>query len=210
MTLDLYSKRFLAALTVSCLLHAALVLMPYLGTSAAISWPVVRGAKKLGPARVLNVRLVELEAGPAATTAGNAAAGAGAAEQPAKRAPEEEARPAAERAAGVGLLPIPAPAYYTTDQLTKRPQPTSDPRLDVPEIGPIFATGKVVLKIWINEIGKVNSVEVEKSDLPDAMTRAAAAAFGQLRFLPGEILGRPVGSVMRIEVSYDEGARPPP
>ena len=199
MTLDLYSKRFLAALTVSCLLHAALVLMPYLGTSAAVSWPVVRGAKKLDPARILNVRLVELAAAPAP-----------AAEQTAKSTPQEASRPAAERAQGIGVLPIPAPAYYTTDQLTKRPQPTSDPRLDVPEIGPVFASGKVILKIWINELGKVNSVEVEKSDLPEAITKTAVAAFGRLSFLPGEILGRPVGTVMRIEVTYDEGARPPP
>ena len=116
----------------------------------------------------------------------------------------------AERAAGIGLLPIPAPAYYTTDQLTKRPQPTSDPRLDVPEFGPVFASGKVILKIWINELGAVKTVDVEKSDVPEAIAATAAAAFGKLRFLPGEINGRPVGTLMRIEVTYDDGTRPPP
>jgi outer membrane biosynthesis protein TonB len=201
MNLDLYSKRFLAALVLSCLLHAALVLMPYLGTSAAVSWPVVRGAKHPGPARILTVRLLELEAAPA---------GAPAAESPARPAANDEPRPVVERAAGVGLLPIPAPAYYTTDQLTKRPLPMSDPKLDVPEIGPIFASGKVILKIWINELGIVKSVDIEKSDLPEAISATAAAAFGKLRFIPGEINGRPVGSSMRVEVTYGDGTRPPP
>jgi TonB family protein len=80
----------------------------------------------------------------------------------------------------------------------------------VPEIGPIFASGKVILKIWINERGIVDSVDVEKSDLAAAISATAAAAFGRLRFVPGEINGRPVGTMMRIEVTYDDGTRPPP
>jgi TonB family protein len=207
---DIYSKRLLGALMVSCLLHAALVFMPYLGTGTAISRLAVRGAQGPGPARVLNVRLVVLELGAADKAAEDAAAAAGAAGSPAQRKVDEVPRPPLERAQGIGLLPIPAPTYYTTDQLTKRPQPTSEPRLEVPEIGPIFASGKVILKIWINELGKVDSVDVEKSDLAQAIAATAAAAFARLHFVPGELNGRPVGTMMRIEVTYDDGTRPPP
>jgi TonB family protein len=60
----------------------------------------------------------------------------------------------------------------------------------------------VVLKLWIDERGKVDSVEVESSNLPEAVAGTAAAAFGKLRFAPGEIDGTRVRALMRIEVAY--------
>jgi hypothetical protein len=41
--------------------------------------------------------------------------------------------------------------------------------------------------------------------LPIAISRSAVAAFGNLRFVPGEINGRRVRTMMRIEVTYDDG-----
>jgi TonB family protein len=191
-------KRLCAALLVSCLLHAAFAFMPYLGASKTGFRPAQPGRTQPGPSRVLSVRVIT-ETEPAAPVADSAAAGAGAAEPPLQ-----------DRTRGIDLLPIPAPTYYSADQLTKRPQPSSAPRLDVPEMGPIFASGKVILKLWINEFGNVISVDVEKSEMPEAVSASAAAAFAKLRFVPGEINGRPVGSMMRIEVTYDDGTGPPP
>jgi hypothetical protein len=205
MELDAYlSNRLLAALAASCLLHGAIIAMPYFGASTTVSRPAVL---QPGSARALHVRL-DLEGAPA-KAAENSAAGAGA-EPQAPRAAEEEPRTAAERALGADLLPIPAPAYFTTDQLTKRPQPTSQPRLLAPELGPAIPSGKIILKLWISELGNVVSTEVETSELPDAISASAAAAFGKLRFEPGQINGRPVGALMRIEVIYYDGAGPPP
>jgi TonB family protein len=110
--------------------------------------------------------------------------------------------PALNRARGSDLLPVPAPTYYSTDQLTKPPQPTSEPRLDVPRSVARSVSGKVVLKLWIDERGKVDLVEVESSNLPQAVAGTAAAAFGKLRFAPGEIDGTRVRTLMRIEVAY--------
>jgi TonB family protein len=194
------SDRLLAALMVSCLLHAAVIAMPYFGASTTFSRPAVL---KPGPARVLRVRLVQ-ESAPAT------AAGTGEADSQGRRAAEEEPRPAAERALGADLLPIPAPAYYTTDQLTRRPEATSQPRLLAPDLGRSILSGKVILKLWITELGNVASVEVEKSELPEAVAATAAAAFGKLRFVPGQLHGRPVGTMMRIEVVYYDGTGPPP
>jgi hypothetical protein len=100
------------------------------------------------------------------------------------------------------LLPIAAPAYYTTDQLTRRPRPTAEPELDTAETRPIFAAGSIILKLWIDERGDVIAVDVEKTDLPELFSKTAAAAFRDLRFTPGELNGRHVGSLMRIEVTY--------
>jgi TonB family protein len=203
------SMRLFAALMVSCLLHAALVFMPYLGASTSVSRPAVQGGRKAEPARALNATLA-LETSPAVTVAEASTEGGSVADASAHPMANEEPRPALERALGIGLLPIPAPTYYTTDQLTKRTQPTSEPQLDAPELGPVFASGTVVLKLWINELGDVVSVDVEKSDLPEAYTKTAVAAFGNIRFVPGEVDGRRVGTMMRIEVIYGAGSRPAP
>jgi len=185
-------KLFTTALAGSCLLHAAVILTPYLGGGRADSLLAVAGGQ---PTRMLTVRVLD--------DAGRAVA------VPPKPAPEvsvrtDALRPAPPPPSLPGVLPIPAPTYYTSDQLTKRPRPTSEPRLDVPASAPSFASGKVVLKLWISELGGVVSADVENSDVPEAVATAAKAAFGKVRFEPGEVNGRRVGAVMRIEVSYDE------
>lgn len=105
-----------------------------------------------------------------------------------------------------GGLPILEPRYFTTDELTKRPQPTSEAKLDTPEISKIIAAGKVILQIWVDEFGDVVDVELEKSELPDAFSRVVVEAFKSLRFTPGERYGRRVGVVMKIEVNYEDSA----
>jgi hypothetical protein len=55
----------------------------------------------------------------------------------------------------------------------------------------------------------VDSTEVESSNLPQTISGTAAEAFGKLRFVPGEIDGRQVRALMRIEVTYVNGRRPP-
>jgi hypothetical protein len=205
-------KRLLASLAVSCLLHAALVFMPFLGVGTIASQPTVQGGQKLKTTRALNVTLV-LEKQPAIAVADGSpvfAEGGSMTDASAEGMATEERRPASDRTAGIGLLPIPAPAYYTTDQLTKHPQPTAEAELDTPEIRPILASGTIILKLWISELGDAVAVDVEKTDLPEIFSKTAVAAFKNLRFVPGEINGRRVGAVMRIEVTYDDGRKPPP
>jgi hypothetical protein len=188
--------RLYAALMLSFALHAAVVAMPYFGTSTMTFRPSARGEQKPGPGRNFDVRLVrktELKA---------AGAGASVAQ------PSEPAAPA--RSHGAGVLPMPGPTYFTTDQLTKPPQPRSEPRLDVPLEVARRVSGKVVLRLLINELGSVESAEVESSNLPLTVSGTAAEAFGKVRFDPGEIDGKQVRTLMRIEVIYINGKRRPP
>jgi TonB family protein len=206
------SKRLFACLMVSCLLHAAIFFMPYLGESTDASRSAAQGGRKLNPPRALNATLAleKKSAFAAAEVAPVFAEGGSPADASAERMANAEPRPASNRTEGIGLLPIPAPTYYTTDQLTKRPQPTAEAELDAPEIRPIPALGTIILKLWISELGDVIAVEVEKTDLPEIFSRTAVAAFRNLRFVPGEINGQRVGTMMRIEVTYDDGRKPPP
>ena len=200
--------RLYAALAISCLLHAALFFMPYFGASSAAYPPAARGTQEPGPARILDVRL-EQSAGPAAEIGGKSAVGAGAASAPRRPMVDEEPRPPRRLSRGIDLLPVPAPTFYSVDQLTKPPRPTSQPMLDVSKKIARSVIGKVILKLWIDELGNVVSVEVEQSNLPALISNSAAAAFGKLRFEPGEIDGRSVGALMSIEVIYDPRIKPP-
>ena len=203
---DSAALRLLAALTLSCVLHGAVVFLPFLGQSAAETRLALKG--KQSPPRVINATL-ELAGEHKFSAVNVPVATPTVPDQSApERAADEERPPTQQRAEGAGLLPLPAPAYYTTDQLSKRPQPVAAADLDAEAIRPILASGKIILKLWINEFGRVADVVVETTELPEVFTRTAVAAFKGLRFVPGERNGQPVGTVMRIEVTYDDGRLP--
>lgn len=210
------NERFLGGLALSCLFHALVVALPLLGERRAGA-PVPASAAGDAPLAVtLAVRAVAPAAGSAAASAAAASAAASAAGAPpiavpriaappfAPATPVAAAQPIATPASGPDLLPLAGPAYYPTAQLGKRPQPTMAPALDTPELMPIVASGKLVAVLWIDDGGKVARAEVERTDLPEAFVHAAIAAFLRTRFLPGERDGRPVGSIMRIEASYED------
>jgi len=180
--------RLVAALLFSSLLHLALLTAPYLGERTRESPPAARRDQPL--AQRFTASLGAVRQSIPVSLADTAAS--------------------SEPAEGTGILPFSAPHYYPTDQLSKRPQPLASADLEGPEIHPIVASGKIILKLWIDEFGEVNEVEVEKTELPEVFSRSTTAAFKRLRFTPGERSGMRVRSVMRIEVSYDDARSPAP
>jgi hypothetical protein len=203
------AERLWAALGISCLLHLALVLMPYPGPRTGASGPVQASRMARAPGSFSVTLLVGN--GPSSALAEAVPDGADKAQSPAGHLTGEQAGPALGRADGLDLLKLPQPVYYRADQLTQHPRPSAEPELHTPDAWPMVASGSVILKLWISERGEVISVEIEKTDLPEVLARAAAEAFGRSRFLPGEINGRRVASVMRIEVNYEsyDGRRGP-
>ena len=183
-------KRLAAALVLSFLLHALLALMPSLGrgwSAAPVASLSGRGAL---PARALDVRL----------EAPRAAAPPPAA-SPSSRAAEKSSL-ALRLSRGLQLAPLPAQDYFTIEQLTKRPAPASEAFVDVPARAARYVRGNVVLKLWINEFGGVEEAAVEATTLPDYIARNAAEQLRKVPFTPGEINGRPVGVLLRVEVSF--------
>lgn len=104
----------------------------------------------------------------------------------------------------LGLTPFRDVTYYRANELTVRPQPSGEPRLDPEEIVDIVASGKILLALWINEQGVVVNILVVRSNLADPFSQVAVNAFRSLAFTPGELNGQKVGTVMQIEVSYDD------
>jgi len=189
--------RVFAALMASCLLHmlTMIALLLGLGTSGGkLSAP--RDPHPAGPPGVLEVRLTQGDDLPSAAGKERALPAVP------RSAPERGSR-ASQPGRGIDLLPFPIQAFRTPDQLTKHPRPRLKPVFKVP--APVFTPGKVILKLWIDAGGTVLAVTIEDSSVPEALAAAAAAAFQQTPFVPGEIGGMHVASVMRIEVTYSDG-----
>lgn len=95
--------------------------------------------------------------------------------------------------------------YFLGDQLTVRPYPLTvleDPGTLEPE--PDGRSDRVVLRIWISDSGEVTGTETEFTDMPARVHDAVVVAFRRMRFMPGEIDGRRVGSILRIEMTYKD------
>jgi len=93
--------------------------------------------------------------------------------------------------------------YIPTDRLTRKPRALSEVRIEGEnESTPVLA-GKVVMRLRIDAQGNVVGVQAEGSDFPEEVSTLFLDAFRRMRFSPGEIEGRPVAVVMRIEAGYE-------
>lgn len=196
------------ALGLSLFAHAVLVLLPYLGSGGQSAY---EGGSRFRY-RIHATLAPETGAGTSEEAIRNEVAGQSAA-VPAAAAPSADS-PVSNTNPGAagpgGQLPFAAPLYYTTDQLSKRPQMLPDAPLDEENLRVLAASGKLVLKLWINDRGEVATTEVERSDMPAEFSQSVTAAFMRTRFSPGERGGLPVGSIIRVEINYAEERRSAP
>jgi hypothetical protein len=96
--------------------------------------------------------------------------------------------------------------FFPESKLTRLPKPIGDMGLDIPEARQLSSSGSMAIRLWIDRMGKVVSMEIDQTDLPVEFASAVAAAFGKMRFEPGEINGRPVGSILRFEITHNSAA----
>lgn len=101
--------------------------------------------------------------------------------------------------------PQPASAYVDDSLLTARPSVSGNIQILFPPDAPegLF---QATLKIYIDEDGSVQQVDVEAINLPEPLANAAIAAFKAARFAAGEVNGTPVKSTSRIEVVFNSGS----
>jgi TonB family protein len=99
--------------------------------------------------------------------------------------------------------PLPGPAYHTPEVLTVRPRPIETIEPAYPFRTREVVRGRIILRLMINSGGTVDRVLVEESDLGSKFEDAAVSAFAAARFSPGQIDGTPVGSQMRVEVTFE-------
>ncbi|MGA8006570.1 MAG: energy transducer TonB [Burkholderiales bacterium] len=104
--------------------------------------------------------------------------------------------------------PPPADGYYRSSELDVRPGIKTHVEPEYPEAAARRGlSGKVVLRLFINENGAVDRVETLRARPAGVFERSAERAFRSARFTPGMKDKHPVKTQMTIEVSFDT---PPP
>jgi periplasmic protein TonB len=93
--------------------------------------------------------------------------------------------------------------YVPRQYLSLPPVPLAQIEVPFPEsVGGTFAI-TTQLSLFIDETGVVRRVRVDGPELDPALEAAAVDAFRQGRFTPGQLDGRPVRSLVRIEVTFE-------
>lgn len=99
--------------------------------------------------------------------------------------------------------------YLPRRTLTLAPAPLSPVLLTYPEgVSAPEPYYVAVLSLFIGSTGTVDRVRLD-TPLPIELEGVARRAFMGVRFSPGEVNGRPVRSLIRIEVQFDRGDTTP-
>lgn len=123
-------------------------------------------------------------------------------EQRKEPAQPEQPVPSGASRESTSVVAIPA-TFFDPWQLTEPPRPLREPPLDL--LHPVLARpGVAILVLYIDESGRVASVEIDSATLPPATAERAAAIFGGLPFSPGRIGATAVKSRVRITVGAEE------
>lgn len=93
--------------------------------------------------------------------------------------------------------------YVPRRWLTVAPQPTAPVVLPFPATFNDAARYTVVLNLYIEADGRVGRIEFEGVPLPEVLERAARVTFENAHFTPGQVKGRIVKSLIRVEVDFD-------
>ena len=181
-------------LVCSCSIHALLLAFPV---------ALVPGANSsgMGAAARLEVRLSSrsFEGGPA---------------QEVVSVPDQSAVLPPDSAPPV-VAPSPMPAqpsiallvpdrYFASSEVDRKAEPIEIAPLIYPEEAYLRRLhGKVTLRLFINETGSIDSIDILAADPPGMFDQAAIDAVLATRFRPALLLARPVKNVKTIEIRFD-------
>jgi hypothetical protein len=90
--------------------------------------------------------------------------------------------------------------YLPPEFLSRTAKSTSN--INLQDIEAPDIPGRLQLLLWINKEGEVTKIDIEIIDAPDWFTNRVMGRFKQARFEPGLRDGKPVASLMHIEVSF--------
>jgi TonB family protein len=104
--------------------------------------------------------------------------------------------------------PIPeishAPSYYPASELSRMPEAVSNFNPHLPAMEDNGIGGQMSMRLWINESGGIDRIKLLASEVPETFANAALAAFGEMRFSPGEIEGMAVKVWVDVVIEYAE------
>jgi hypothetical protein len=111
-----------------------------------------------------------------------------------------------DNAAGV---PMDRLYYYAANELDQRPHLKREPEFEDAPNTSLLANGSVVLEILIERDGRINAVNIVRTDLLEVHISPLRKAFLAVEYAPGIKQGQAVRSRVYIEASYVEGVLSP-
>lgn len=124
--------------------------------------------------------------------------------QPSVLADTLPAEPTPSDAEAEAPLPVQAEdGYVPRAALSSAPVAQGPVLLVFPDAPDLPAHVVAVVSLFIDETGGVQRIRIEGAGLPEALETAVRQAFAPVRFSPGEVDGRPVPSLVRVEVRFD-------
>ena len=94
--------------------------------------------------------------------------------------------------------------YWPAEKLDVRPQIRTHVMPEYPKDLPAGVRGRVVLELFIAADGTLDRVRVSRAEPRGRFEHATVKAFSRARFTPGLRKGRPVPSLVRIEVTFGD------
>lgn len=100
---------------------------------------------------------------------------------------------------------IPGPMhYFKSSEVDRRAEPVDVAPLIYPEAAYLrHIPGSVTLRVYINELGGVDAVDVVEAEPAGIFEPAAIDAVLKTRFLPAALFGRPVKNVKTLVIRFD-------
>ena len=100
-----------------------------------------------------------------------------------------------------GPIQVDAEPFLPASYLSRQPQALSNPPeealLRVMQLAP---RGMAIMTLWIDRHGRVSRLEIDRTNLPPEAAAIISRAFAGLQFEPGLRNGKPVNSVIQMEV----------
>lgn len=97
-----------------------------------------------------------------------------------------------------------APRYLPASELDTRPQIMTHVQPEYPAELVSGTRGRVVLELYIAQDGTLDRLRVARAEPAGRFEASALKAFSGARFTPAMKKGKPVPSLMRIEVTYGD------
>lgn len=96
--------------------------------------------------------------------------------------------------------------YFPRSRLTAPPTPLTPVQVPFPEQVAGIVDLRVVVSLFIDELGRVRRVRLDNPAIPPAFAQTIVDTFAAIGFKPGEIDTVPVRSQMRLEIEFRTGA----
>ena len=94
--------------------------------------------------------------------------------------------------------------YFLSSEVDTRAQPVRTPVLVYPEgAQQMRVRGHIRMRVYINESGKIDAVDIIESDPPGVFEKAALRAILATKYIPARRNGRAVKNQKLIEIKFD-------